>query len=455
MLDSYCKITPAVVRRLASQGLEKVIDWQPYGRLVQAPALVDLVLMVSSLGISLSACVDRFDFGFARETARKAVAANLPEDLDRLTEGLVNGLYFFLDPSFRKRRWDIAIDLHTCPFYGDPDTEGVTGCQKKQGTKYSFAYATAVLIHRRKRYTVGLIPFLKGQKPHQVVQALLDQVAARGLRVRGVALDSGFDSGDVLLLLKDRNLAYVVPLRRKGKGDNRRNACFSLPDGTLTEVEWTTEEGNKPVKTSAVVFHRGRDNRVMVFAFGGWDSRQACSKGQAEEVRRQRQAKQAKRKYRDRFGIETSYRQKNEAKGKTTKKDVRYRLLLEGAAQLLRQAWVHLSEQLAKAKKAKKAKKKARKGKGKDWVKEMTLKRLVDWLADEMRQAHPEHKEVALGRQVAFPKGLDKKKVKKRAAAAGSAAAAGQGGTAKGPEPPGRVALGQASGGEVAREGGP
>ena len=48
-------------------------------------------------------------------------------------------------------------------------------------------------------------------------------------------------------------------------------------------------------------------------------------------------ARQAKRAYRRRYGIETSYRQLNDGKGRTTKKDQAYRLLLVGLALLLRQ----------------------------------------------------------------------------------------------------------------------
>src|SRR5262249_36966065 len=62
-----------------------------------------------------------------------------------------------------------------------------------------------------------------------------------------------------------------------------------------------------------------------------------------------RRARRASEKYGGRFGIETSYRQLNEAKAQTTKKDAAYRLLLGGIALLLRQAWGWLSGQVARA----------------------------------------------------------------------------------------------------------
>jgi hypothetical protein len=235
----------------------------------------------------------------------------------------------------------VAIDTHNLPYYGDRATPHIVGGQKKQGTKYFFSYATAALIHRRRRYTVGLMPLTRGTPPHEIVGALLDQVRGRGLVVGGVVLDSGFDSGETILLLQHRGLSYAVPLRRKGRGTNRRNACFAWPHGTIGEVAWVTEKTRAAVATRVLVWQRAGQSRAKVYAFGGW--------GDATARREARRAWLARRRYRERFGIETSYRQKNQARAWTTSRNVAYRLLLEGLAHLLRQIWVGLTEQVAHA----------------------------------------------------------------------------------------------------------
>jgi hypothetical protein len=79
---------------------------------------------------------------------------------------------------------------------------------------------------------------------------------------------------------------------------------------------------------------------VLAHAFVGW--------GAEEQTRVRQRAQLARRKYRQRFGIETSYQQLNQGKGRTTKKNLVYRLLLLGLALLLRQVWVDLSGQLAR-----------------------------------------------------------------------------------------------------------
>jgi hypothetical protein len=203
MRRCHCTITPSVVRATARAALSAALPWRPYGRLVTVARLLGLLLLAAAARRSLFAVARRFAFGFSHETARKAVRANLPGP-GRLADGLVDALFLFRTRAWRRRRWDVAIDLHYRPFYGDRATPGLVGGPKKQGTNYFYGYATACLIHPRHRYAVGLLPLAAGAtRPHEVVAALLAQMRARRLAVRGVVLDSGFDSAETILLLQE------------------------------------------------------------------------------------------------------------------------------------------------------------------------------------------------------------------------------------------------------------
>lgn len=383
MRQYHSTITPAVVTTHARQSLREVLPYKPYGKRVTQKLLLDVILLAAALGSSLSAIVKRFAFGFSHETARKALDTNLP-DLDSLTRGLVDALHrFFSARLLRRHSFVVAIDEHRCPFYGNRDTTGVTGGQKKHGSKYAYSYATAVLVHRGRRYTVGLLPLVTSLKPHQIVAVLLDQLEERGLKVRGVVLDSAFDSGETLLRLQARNLSYTVPLRRKGRGGNRRNDLWDAPAGTVATVEWSTESNGKHVSTQTVVIQRPQEKEKKVYAFGGWTER----KGRSEMER----ARLAKRWYRKRFGIETSYRQMNECKAKTTKKDVRYRLLLIGVALLLRQVWVWFTGQLSRDRGLRPT----------QWVEYQRLSQMIEWLADFLKGRHKEKMAIPLGSPLA------------------------------------------------------
>jgi Transposase DDE domain len=369
-------ITPAVVHRHACQALRRSLDWKPFHDSVSVDHLLDLLLLMAASTASLFATVRRF-FSFSHQTASLAVKANLPDrqDAKRLTHGLVAALFEVANFSRqdRRRHWMAAIDVHNVPYYGQ-HTPYVVGGPKKQGTKWFFSYATVVLLHKRRRYTIAVEMVLPQTKPHEIVRALLDQIAAKGLKIRGVTLDSAFDSGDTLLLLQERKLAYSIPLRRKGTGKNARNQCFEGRHQTVRWTEWTTEVTRRRVRTRIFLW-KGRP-KTMVFAFQGWKGDRARNVHQ--------QATASRRLYRRRFGIETSYRQKNQAQACTTSRDPIYRLLLEGIGYLLRQVWVVLTEVLARLTRAPSS----------AWIGALTLQKMIDWLVHELTTLHPESHEI-------------------------------------------------------------
>lgn len=373
MRPFHSTLTPARIHQEASALLSRALPWKAVGHAVSVKHLLDLLLLMAAKTASLTAIVARF-FAFSHVTARSALEANLPA-LDLLTDGLVQALHdgLLLSAKERRRRWLIAFDIHLVPYYGRPNPSLVGG-PKKLGTKWFYAYATAVLLHRGRRYTVALAAVLPHTPMHEIVGTLLEQIARKGLKIKGVVLDSGFDSGDTLLLLQERSIAYTVPLRRKGNARNRRNRLFDAAHGTVAVAEWTTDKTRRRVSTAVVVW-RGRP-QVRVFAFGGW--------GPVQARRAHGIAAQQRRLYRRRFGIETSYRQKNQAQAPTTSADPVYRLLLEGVAYLLRQLWVRLSEAGVKESGASSGRR----------PQPLRVCTLLDWLVDRLQQEHPERLEL-------------------------------------------------------------
>jgi hypothetical protein len=252
MRPPYSTITPAVIHQQARYALQRVLDWQPYHQSVRVADLLNLLLLMAAHTASLFATVRRF-FSFSHETASRALKANLPSQ-QQLGDGLVQALYEVAAFSRhdRRRRWLVALDSHDVAYYGKK-TPGLRGGPKKQGTKWFFGYATACLLHGHRRYTVALCPLAPQTKPHEIVRTLLEQIAAHGLKIRGVALDSAFDSGETLLLLQEQHLAYTVPLRRKGTGHNARNHCFEGRHRQIRWTEWTTETTRRQLKTRVLL----------------------------------------------------------------------------------------------------------------------------------------------------------------------------------------------------------
>lgn len=374
MRPFHSTITPAVLHGHARTLLRNALPWKPHGKAVSVADLLDLLLLMAATTASLFAVAQRF-FAFSHQTASQAVHANLP-GMDRLVQGLVQALYdaaAFSRPD-RRRRWLVAVDTHYVAYYGRR-APFVVGGPKKQGTKWFFGYATAVLLHKGRRYTVALCPLAPKTKPHQIVETLLRQIADKGLKIQGVVLDGGFDSGETLLLLQKQGLAYTVPLRRKGNSRNARNRLFEGRHKQVRWVEWNVKDTTRLVRTRTILWKGGR--KTMLLAFAG------ASGAQARQVHQE--AARQKRLYERRFGIETSYRQKNQAQATTTSRDPVYRLLLEGLGYLLRQLWVVLTRLLDPSGNA-----------GGASRTRLSLKHLLDWLVQELRRRHPEELAMAV-----------------------------------------------------------
>lgn len=360
---------PRRVHQLAAAVLTTALNIRAV-RAVPAPLLADLLLRMAATTRTLFALARRTEF--SHETIRKAVRSLVSTE-PRLAEQITDALHalVILPLSEWGRPWIVAIDTHYVPFYGRKTTPGIVGGAKKQGTNHFFCYATATILHARRRYTIGFLPVGPELKPLDIVRALLEQVAKRNLLVGGVALDAGFSSGETILLLQERKLSYVVRLPRKGAGSNRRNDCFVLPTGTVRGIEWTTEKSRKKVSTQVVVWRERGESESRVFAFGGaWDP------------------KTARKWYAARFGIETSYRQKNQCRAWTTGVSGAYRLLLEGIAHVIRQVWVYLTSELETVRR---------------WVSQLPFADLLEWLATESCVGH--WPEIPLGKADASPEG--------------------------------------------------
>jgi hypothetical protein len=386
MRRSYCTVTPAAVRAAAAASLRAALPWRPFRASVTVAALLDLLLLTAALRSSLSAVARRFGFGFGHETARRALSANLPPP-DRLAEGLVDALHASLPRAFRRRAWDVAVDLHYVPFYGSARTPGALGGPKKGGTNRFFAYATAVAVQRGQRWCLGLVP-VRTARAEIAAGALAGQLRARGVRARCLLLDRGFFSGHVIRALQERRLPFVVGVPRRAGPGNRLSRLFERPSGQVTTYAGTTGRGSRRVQTTVVAVRRrvrGRWRRE-VHAFEGV--------GPAGAVRRHQRARYFRELYRRRFGIETSYRQLNQGRARTTSPGPRRRRLGVGVALLLRQVWVWLQQHLAP--------------RGTNWRRwrprpQLRVAVVLDWLAGQLQRRHPAARSIPVPQPLVLP----------------------------------------------------
>jgi Transposase DDE domain len=387
MRQDHCSVTSADVRREAENLLLLAVPLKDYKRSLTAAQLCHVLLAMACWGVALFTVCRRLLGLPSHETVRKALYACLP-DYDFLLRGIVTALQSNLPKSFRKRRWDLAIDLHGIPFYGDKDTPGVRGGQHKQGTKYFWTYATIALLHKGRRWTLGVLP-VHAQALEVIVAELLKQLEPIGLLPRSLLLDRGFYSAEVVIWLQDKGIAFVMPALNRGKLDSAKgptgtSGYFAKTQDGIFEYSWKKrgKKNGKEVKVMlAVVVHSRRlrhteKKKGKKAGKGGWlKSAWVFAYSGVTVVK----ARSVMRRYKKRFGIESSYRQLRQGLAASGSKDQRLRLLLVGLALLLRNAWVWLHWQILST---------ARRGFRKLNLALLPLQDLLLWVVEEVKNLY-------------------------------------------------------------------
>jgi hypothetical protein len=348
---SQFTISAAFVCHCAVGWLVQALQW-PVGRAKATPTLLlRLLVRAAAQGRSLSAVVREAAEAPSAEAVRAALRAVLPADPNDLLPATTRALHSRLPKALRRRPRTMAVDWHLRPYYGTKDTPGTLRGQPKASTKTFFAYATLLVIRRGQTFTVGLTHVAAGEEQTAVLERLLGQAEAAGLRVKKLLLDRGFYAATTIQWLQGRAIPFVMPMLRRGRPARRKADCTGTERffvrgrrgwDTYTWVARPRRGGRKQPAVSVCIdvcmaprprAARGRKGKrkgkragPLVYACHG-------VRGTPEEVARW---------YRRRFRIETSYRQLGQGLAATSSTDRVYRLLLVAIALVLRNVWVWL-----------------------------------------------------------------------------------------------------------------
>src|SRR5271165_698899 len=328
------------VHRSATRHLQNYVPMRDYKRKVTAQTLW-AVLLVAATGItSIHAACERLEDLASEETIRKALIASMPEFVE-LQRQLNRALAGRLPRTLRRRSQRLAIDLTLIPYHGEHfrDENEIYRSQAKDGTSHFHAYATAYVILKGQRFTVALTAVTKGEPMKDVLQRLLKQARSVGVKARLVLLDRGFYSVEVIRYLQTARQPFLMPVVIRGKKANDPRG----PSGTRVFAamkrsgwfQYTVTSGSKRTATVSICVSC-RNYRGQWKRHGRWALIYACWGVEG------RSCVWVRETYRTRFGIEPSYRQMNQARGRTSTRRPELRLLYVGLALLLRNEWVWL-----------------------------------------------------------------------------------------------------------------
>ena len=331
-------ISVRAVHAHAATLVERHLQIRDHGPKCFASVLICILFFAASRMRSLCDACQRLRDAPSDQAVRDAFVAMLPE-LSQLERRINAGLSAELPRRLTKRSQRLAADLTLIPYHGEPfaDEREIYRSQPKSGTSHFHAYASCYVVQNGERFTLALTYVTKNEPLKDVLARLLRQVRSLGVEVRLVLLDRGFYSVDVIRYLQASRTPFLMPVVHRGRAaaDPKRirttRRFLSWKKSGFSTHTWTNAKGRRATVSICVSCRNdaGRWKRhgraALVYAFWGFQP------GSPRWIREE---------YRKRFGIETSYRQMNQCRIRTSTRNPVLRLFFVGIALLLRNVWV-------------------------------------------------------------------------------------------------------------------
>ena len=339
MRKAHYTVTGKDVQEHAENLIQKNLGLRDHSKKCTASTLYKVIFAAAARLTSIyAACVHLKDAP-SGETIRKALLSTLPKyaELQRRVNRALAG---DIPKALRKKKQRLAIDLHLMPYYGEPDEDPkeIYRSQAKAGTNSFHAYASAYVVCKGQRYTVALTPVERGEKMKDVVQRLLTLARKASIRPCLLLLDRGFYCVDVIRYLQAARVPFLMPAVARGRLPEEGKPVQGIRAFQIWKrggwSKHTLASGKKKATVSICVFcgnYRGawKKHGRYAWVYAYWGIQPRSTRWVAET-------------YRLRFGIETSYRQLNEARIKTCTRDPKVRFFYVAVALILRNIWVWL-----------------------------------------------------------------------------------------------------------------
>jgi hypothetical protein len=365
-------ITARQVQQHAQNQLQQSLRLKDHGPKCTVAVLYAVLFWAASHLTSIAAACAALLRAPSDQAVYNALLATLPI-FARLQQQLNRALRGGLPRPLRRRKQKIALDLTLLPYYGLPqaDPKELYKGRSKAGTKKFHAYATAYVIFKGCRWTLALRSVCHSDPWEDIVHDLMRQVQRAGVPVDCVLLDRGFYCVDVIRYLQRARYPFVMPAIRRGykpshpKGPTGTWAFTTWKHSGWAEYVLRDKAEQRARVRLAVCRVRGPADRhgrwhLQVWLYATWGLRRSTSLTWVRET------------YRQRFGIESSYRQLNEARIRTSTRDPLLRLWFVGLALVLRNVYVWLHWEVLAAR---------RRGYRRVDLNQLPLRGVLRWLA--------------------------------------------------------------------------
>jgi putative transposase len=299
------------------------------------------VLRAAAQSISLSAACRDLAKAPSDQAVMTAVEDGLPKTLPVLERRLNDALSTPLPRALRRRAWHVAIDLHLDPYYGQPyrSRNEIYYGEPKQGTTKFHAYASACIVQYGRRYTLAMTWVRRHDSMVAVLRRLLAQIRKIGLKIKYLLLDRGFFQVAVMEFLQQEKLPFLMPVKLSGRKPQKGRKVTGLRWIRRQAAGWylhTMKSGKTQVTIGVCVGYRRYRNRK--------DGKQRRQKLLFAAWRVHGDPTDIRERYRKRFGIESSYRQRRQGRIYTCTRNPHLRLFFVALGFILRNVWVWIHQ---------------------------------------------------------------------------------------------------------------
>ncbi len=331
------QLTAGEVYTLVQETLQQQWPLDMENREYTAHDIWDVVIAAAVERISLEAACRLLEGAPSGNTVRGILKELLSSDagMTALEAQMNAALQQRLPKKLLGPRLPGAIDSTEIPYHGkydEDEEEIVRRGRAKSGTTHFHCFATLYVIKKHKRYTLAITVMRRADKAQDVLQRLLAQGQALGLRLTRLYVDRGFDNNGIVAYLKKQSFVTIMPLVVRGKHGGSRALLVGRKSYQTTYTRKSTSYDTETLPLHIVCrYSKGRYKRhgVYYFAYIVIGQLHISPQQVAEEYRR-------------RFGIETSYRLMNQVRARTTSRSAPLRFLLITVAFLLLNLWSYV-----------------------------------------------------------------------------------------------------------------
>lgn len=258
------------------------------------------------------------------------------DQLPQLEQQLNRSLTRNIPPRVWRHPRDIAMDFHDRPYYGKkPQEEGywVRG-KAKDGTTRFYRIATAYVIVKGLRFTLGISFVLPEDDIVSIVKKLCQRVRGLHIQIRRLLLDRGFAGVDVQAYLEKGEVPALIACPIRGKSGGTKALCRGRKG---YRTRYTFNKTKPAAHTAELVVCR-----VFTTAKRTKRLKRRATWWLFIQIHLDLSPRQVRRLYRRRFGIETSYRCAVKVRGWTTSANPAYRFFLMALSMFLLNVWMIL-----------------------------------------------------------------------------------------------------------------